>query len=289
MVIPSQKRWAAIFLNQEKGYSISMLCRVLELPRSSFYYKSTQGDFEKHLLERINILSTKYSRYGYRRIHALLQHEGWTVNKKRIQRLMRQEGLRVLQKGKKRRRLGISTSERKKAEYRNHVWSWDFVFDRLEDGRSLKTLTIVDEFTRECLSISVDKSIKSMDVIDEFRRLIRVHGIPSYIRSDNGPEFIAKQLEHWLRFYQVDTMYITPGSPWENPYIESFNGKFRDECLNMEIFSSITEARIIIEDWRREYNEIRPHSSLGYMTPSKFVEISKPSIATLNQALILNG
>ena len=288
MVIPSQKRWAAIFLNQEKGYSISMLCRVLELPRSSFYYKSIQGDFEKRLLERINILSTKYSRYGYRRIHALLQHDGWTVNKKRIQRLMRQEGLRVLQKGKKRCRLGISTSERKKAEYRNHVWSWDFVFDRLEDGRSLKTLTIVDEFTRECLSISVDKSIKSMDVIDEFRRLIRVHGIPSYIRSDNGPEFIAKQLERWLRFYQVDTMYITPGSPWENPYIESFNGKFRDECLNMEVFSSITEARIIIEDWRREYNEIRPHSSLGYMTPSRFAEISKPSIATLNQALILN-
>ncbi len=266
-----------------------MACRVLELSRSSFYYSSTQGDFEKRLLKRIRVLSAKYIRYGYRRIHALLRHEGWSVNKKRIQRLMRQEGLRVLQKGKKRRRLGISTSERKRAEYRNHVWSWDFVFDRLEDGRSLKTLTIVDEFTRECLSIAVDKSIKSLDVIEEFKGLIRYQGIPTYIRSDNGPEFIAKQLERWLRFYQVGTMYITPGSPWENPYIESFNGKFRDECLNMEIFSSITEARIIIEDWRREYNEIRPHSSLGYMTPSNFAKISKPSIATLNQALILNG
>lgn len=266
-----------------------MACRVLELSRSSFYYSSNQGDFEKRLLKRLHYLCSKYSRYGYRRIHALLRQEGWSVNKKRIQRLMRQEGLRVLQKGKKRRRLGISTSERKRAEYRNHVWSWDFVFDRLEDGRSLKTLTIVDEFSRECLSIAVNTSIKSLDVIEEFKHLIRVYGIPSYIRSDNGPEFIAKQIVRWLKFYQVGTMYITPGSPWENAYIESFNGKFRDECLNMEIFSSIIEARIIIDDWRREYNEIRPHSSLGYMTPSEFAKVSNPSIATLNQGLILNG
>ncbi len=194
--------------------------------------------------------------------------------------LMRQEGLRVLIAGKNRRRLGISTSERKKAEYRNHVWTWDFIFDRLEDGRSLKMQVIVDEYTRESLLIYVNKNIKSLDVIDVLRSLIKEHGVPSYIRSDNGPEFIAKALERWLKFYQVDTIYIKPGSPWENAYIESFNGK----CLNMELFSSMTEAIVIIEDWRREYNEIRPHSSLGYLTPVEFSKNSEPSFATLNQA-----
>jgi len=212
-----------------------------------------------------------------------LRREGWPVNKKRIQRLMRQEGLRVLIAGKKRRRLGVSTSERKKAEYRNHVWTWDFIFDRLEDGRSLKILVIVDEYTRESLSIYVNKNIKSLDVIDVLRGLIQERGVPSYIRSDNGPEFIAKAIERWLKFYQVDTIYIKPGSPWENPYIESFNGKFRDECLNMELFSSMIEARVIIEDWRIEYNEIRPHSSLGYLTPVEFANNSALSFATLDQ------
>jgi transposase InsO family protein len=261
-----------------------MLCRVLKLSRSSFYYKSKTGNFEKRLLKRLHYLSTQYPRYGYRRLHALLRREGWQVNKKRIQRLMRQEGLRVLIAGKKRRRLGISTSERKKAEYRNHVWTWDFIFDRLEDGRSLKMLVIVDEYTRESLSIYVNRNIKSLDVIDVLRSLIKERGVPSYIRSDNGPEFIAKAIERWLKFYQVDTIYIKPGSPWENAYIESFNGKFRDECLNMELFSSMTEARVIIEDWRREYNEIRPHSSLGYLTPVEFSKNSELSFATLNQA-----
>lgn len=287
MVSPSQKRRFAVYLVKEQKSSIQMACRVLRLSRSSFYYRSSCGDFEERLLKRIYILAVKYPRYGYRRIHLLLRQEGWQVNKKRIQRLLRQEGLRVLQKGKKRRRLGISTSERKKAEYRNHVWSWDFIFDRLEDGRQLKMLTIVDEYTRECLSIVVNRSIKSFDVIKEFKCLIRERGIPSHIRSDNGPEFIASKIGRWLKFYQVGTIYITPGSPWENPYIESFNGKFRDECLNMELFTSISEASVIIGEWRREYNEIRPHSSLGYLTPSEFARRSKLSIASLTQSLTL--
>lgn len=283
MVTPSQKRRAALFLQKKRGYKTQMLCSVLKLSRSSFYYKSKTGNFEKRLLKRLHSLSTQYPRYGYRRLHALLRREGWPVNKKRIQRLMRQEGLRVLIAGKKRRRLGVSTSERKKAEYRNHVWTWDFIFDRLEDGRSLKILVIVDEYTRESLSIYVNKNIKSLDVIDVLRSLIQERGVPSYIRSDNGPEFIAKAIERWLKFYQVDTIYIKPGSPWENPYIESFNGKFRDECLNMELFSSMIEARVIIEDWRIEYNEIRPHSSLGYLTPVEFANNSALSFATLDQ------
>ncbi len=283
MVTPSQKRRAVILLKGKKGYNIHMLCRVLKLSSSSFYYKCKSGDFEKRLLKRLHYLSTHYPRYGYRRIHALLRREGWPVNKKRIQRLMRQEGLRVIGIGKKRRRLGISTSERKKAEYRNHVWTWDFIFDRLEDGRSLKMLVIVDEFTRENLSIFINKNIRSSDVIEVLRDLIKERGVPSYIRSDNGPEFISKVIERWLKFYQVDTIYIRPGSPWENAYIESFNGKFRDECLNMELFSSMKEARVIIEDWRKEYNEIRPHSSLGYLTPVEFSKNSELSIATLNQ------
>lgn len=284
MVTPSQKRRAVMLLKGKKGYKIQMLCKVLKLSGSSFYYRSKPGDFEKRLLKRLHYFSTHYPRYGYRRIHALLQREGWQVNKKRIQRLMRQEGLRVLNIGRKRRRLGLSTSDRKKAIYCNHVWTWDFIFDRLEDGRSLKMLVIVDEYTRENLSIFVNRNIKSLDVINVLRSLIKERGVPSYIRSDNGPEFIAKAIERWLKFYQVGTIYIKPGSPWENPYIESFNGKFRDECLNMELFGSMTEARVIIGDWRKEYNEIRPHSSLGYLTPAEFSMNSALSLATLNQA-----
>ena len=284
MVTPSQKRRVVLFLNHTRGHKIKLLCRVLKLSRSSFYYIGLQDGFEARLLKRVHSLCYRYPRYGYRRIHALLRHEGWPVNKKRIQRLMRQEGLRVLASGKKRRRLGISTTERRKAEYSNHVWTWDFIFDRLENGRSLKIMTIVDEFTRESLAIVVSHNIRSLDVIETLRALIRQRGNPGHIRSDNGPEFISKAIENWLKFHQVGTIYIRPGSPWENPYIESFNGKFRDECLNMELFSSMIEAKVIIEEWRIEYNEIRPHSILGYKTPAEFAKSSELSFATLTQA-----
>lgn len=251
----------------------------MELKKSSYFYKSKAGEFEKRLIKWLHKLACKYPRYGYRRMTALLKQAGWPVNKKRIQRLMRQEGLKVVCKSKKRRRLGISTAERMKALHQNHVWSWDIVHDRTEDGRQLKFLVIVDEFTRQCLKIRTGSYLKSDDVMRELRELMKSQGAPKFIRSDNGPEFIAQAVARWLRFYQVGTIYITPGSPWENPYIESFNGKFRDECLNRELFTNVLEARILVEEWRQEYNEVRPHSALGYKTPNEFSQSSKPAVA----------
>jgi transposase InsO family protein len=263
----------------------------VNLERSSYYYEEKGDDFEKRLLSTIHKISRKKPRYGYRRMHDRLRALGWKVNRKRIQRLMREEGLKVVVKAKKRRRLGISTSERKRAQYPNHVWSWDIVFDRTEDGRAIKTLGILDEYTRMSLTLRPDRHITSVDVIEEMEELIKVHGAPEYIRSDNGPEFIAKALNRWLKFARIGTIYITPGSPWENPYIESFFGKFRDECLNRELFTSLNEARVVIEEYRKEYNEERPHSSLGYMTPARFAASSKSSSATLQKTLkkINNG
>jgi len=251
----------------------------LELRKASYYYQRKAGEFERRLIKRLHKLARKYPRYGYRRMTALLKKEGWPVGKNRIQRLMRQEGLKVVCKAKKRRRLGISTAERKKALYKNHVWSWDIVHDRSEDGRHLKFLVIVDEYTRQSLKIHAGRHLTSHDVIHNLRESMREHGIPEHIRSDNGPEFIAQAVERWLKFYRVETIYITPGSPWENPYIESFNGKFRDECLNRELFANVLEARILVEEWRREYNEERPHSALGYKTPNEFSKSSKPAVA----------
>jgi len=187
---------------------------------------------------------------------------------------MRREGLKVVWKSKKRRRLGVSTAERKEATHRNHVWSWDIVFDRTEDGRQLKFLCIIDEYTRESLRILSGRHITSREVIGELEVLMKSYGIPEHIRSDNGPEFIAEAVASWLKDSRIDTIYITPGSPWENSYIESFNGKFRDECLNRELFTSVLEAQIIVEEWRQEYNQVRPHSSLGYMTAVEFSQCS---------------
>ena len=256
----------------------------MELAKSSYYYKRKGGGFETRLVERLTRLCRKYPRYGYRRMTALLRREGWQVNRKRIQRLMRREGLNVFTKAKKRRRLGASTSERRRAEHANHVWTWDFLFDRTEDGRQLKFLVIVDEYTRRSLTIRVGRCLGSREVIGELRSLVAWHGAPGHIRSDNGSEFIAADIQRWLKSSGIRTIYIKPGSPWENPYIESFNGKFRDECLNREMFMSILEARVIVEDWRREYNEERPHSSLGYTPPAEFARLSLPPVATLPPA-----
>jgi transposase InsO family protein len=257
----------------------------VNLERSSYYYEEKGDDFEKRLLSAIHKISRKQQRYGYRRMHDRLRALGWKVNRKRIQRLMREEGLKVVVKAKKRRRLGVSTSERKRAQYPNHVWSWDIVFDRTEDGRVIKTLGILDEYTRMNLTLRPDRHITSVDVIEEMKELIKVHGAPEYIRSDNGPEFIAKAIQRWLQFAKIGAIYIEPGSPWENPYIESFFGKFRDECLNRELFTNLNETRCVIEEYRKEYNEKRPHSSLGYMTPAEFAASSKSSSATLQKTL----
>ena len=215
-------------------------------------------------------LAKEYGRYGYRRITALLKADGWRVNHKRVQRIWRREGLKVPQKQPKRRRLWLNDGScvRLRPEHPNHVWSYDFVMDRTYNGRPMRMLTIVDEYTRECLAIDVSRRLNGMDVIERLADLFILRGIPGYIRSDNGPEFVSKKVRKWLRNCGVQTLYIEPGSPWENGYIESFNGKLRDELLNLEIFDTLFEAKTLVERWRRIYNTIRPHSSLGYRPPA---------------------
>ena len=195
----------------------------------------------------------------------MLRLEGWRVNHKRVERIWRREGLKVPKKQPKRRRLWLNDGScvRLRPEHRNHVWSYDFVMARTSNGRPLRMLNIIDEYTRECLCIKVARKITAQDVLEELFDLIVEKGLPDHIRSDNGPEFTAKAVREWLSKIGVQTLFIEPGSPWENGYIESFNGKFRDELLNGEIFTTLLEARVLIENWRREYNHIRPHSSLG--------------------------
>ena len=217
-------------------------------------------------------LAEKHPRYGCRRIHALLVREGWRVNRKRVHRLWREENLQIRRRPRKRRRLGSSENGciRKKAEHKNHVWSYDFTLDQTAEGKRLKMMPVVDEFTRECLAIEVERSLTAEEVIATLRYLFQVHGEPEYIRSDNGPEFIATAVKEWLAAAGVQTLYIEPGSPWENAYVESFNGKFEDELLGRELFTSLTEAKVLVEQYRLEYNHERPHSSLDYQTPAEF-------------------
>ena len=221
-------------------------------------------------------LASTYGRYGYRRITALLRAEGWIVNHKRVERIWREEGLRVPLKQPKRGRLYLNDGSciRLRPCFKNHVWSYDFVYDRLHSGKRIRMLTVIDEYTRKCLAIRVGSSIKSTDVLDTLSTLFITEGVPDYIRSDNGSEFTAKALREWLESIGVSTAYIEPGSPWENGYNESFNGKLRDELLNREIFYTLKEAQILIEQWRKHYNEVRPHSSLGYRPPAPQVIIS---------------
>jgi putative transposase len=225
---------------------------------------------ESRLVTDITTLATKYGRYGYRRITALLNGKDWQVNHKRVERIWRQEGLKVPKKQPKRGRLWLNDGSciRLRPEHKDHFWSYDFMTARTADGRAFKILNILDEYTRECLAILVNRRIKSEDVIEQLFNLIVFRGIPEYIRSDNGPEFTAKAVRSWLNKLGVKTLFIEPGSPWENGYIESFNGKMRDELLNREILTTLTEARVLIADWRKEYNQVRPHSSLGYRPPA---------------------
>ncbi len=221
-------------------------------------------------MKRTIELAGKYGRYGYRRITALLQSEGWQVNHKRVERIWRQEGLKVPKKQPKRGRLWLTDGScvRRRAEHPNHVWSYDFVMDRTHNGRALKMLTIVDEYTRECLSIDVARKFTSLSVLERLADLFMRRGVPEYIRSDNGPEFTADKVRRWLQRVEVQTLFIEPGSPWENGYVESFNGKLRNELLDREIFYTLLEAQVLIERWRRDYNWHRPHSSLGYRPPA---------------------
>jgi transposase InsO family protein len=217
-------------------------------------------------------LARRHPRYGYRRVAALLRQEGWRVNTKRVHRLWRREGLKVPQKQRKRRRLGTSANgcTRRRAERADEVWSYDFVLDQTADGRRLKVLPIVDEYTRECLALVVARRITARDVVAVLARLFRERGRPAHLRSDNGPEFIAGAVKEWVAKSGVGTLYIEPGSPWENAYSESFNSRLTDEVLDREVFSSLPEAQVLLAEYRRQYNEERPHSSLGYVAPAVF-------------------
>ena len=222
------------------------------------------------MVARMIALATQYGRYGYRRVTGLLRGEGWRVNHKRIERLWRREGLKVPQKQPKRGRLWLTDGSciRRRPEYRHHVWAYDFVAERTHDGRPLKILTVVDEYSRECLAIVVARRLRATDVLETLAELFATQGLPAFSRSDNGPEFTAALIRLWLEALEVQTLFIEPGSPWENGYVESFNGKLRDELLDREIFYTVTEAKILIERWRREYHTVRPHSALGYRPPA---------------------
>jgi len=246
------------------------VCRVLGQSRSTQRYEIRKRDDEAPLVERMVGLATKYGRYGYRRITVMLGREGWRVNHKRVERLWRREGLKVPSRQPKRRRLWLNDGScvRLRPERKNHVWSYDFVQDRTHDGRPLRMLTMIDEYTRECLAIDVARRLTADDVLARLTELFVWRGVPDYIRSDNGAEFTAEVVREWLHRVGVKTLYIEPGSPWENGYIESFNGKLRDELLNGEIFETLLEAKVLIEGWRQEYNQVRPHSALGYRPPA---------------------
>jgi len=243
----------------------------LEQSRATQHRNLSPPSDEEQLTGDIVALATRYGRYGYRRITALLNNEyGWRVNHKRVERIWRKEGLKIPKKQPKRKRLWLNDGSciRLRPEYKDHVWSYDFMIDRTADGRAFKILNIIDEYTRERLAIVVKRRITSQDVIDKLFDLFILRGIPEHIRSDNGPEFTAKSIRKWLNRIGVKTLFIEPGSPWENGYIESFNGKLRDELLNREIFMTLQEAQVLIEQWRQEYNQIRPHSSLRYRPPA---------------------
>ena len=243
---------------------------MLEQARSTQRLKPYIPDDEPQLVAQIIELAEKYGRYGYRMITGLLRLDGWKVNHKRVERLWRREGLKVPKKQPKRSRLWLNDGSciRLRPQYKNHVWSYDFITERTVDGRAFRTLNIIDEYSRECLCILAARQITADDIIEVLSILFITVEIPEYIRSDNGPELTAKALREWLNDLGVKTLFIEPGSPWENGYIESFNGKFGNELLDREIFTNLMEAKVLIENWRREYNEIRPHSSLGYRPPA---------------------
>jgi len=252
------------------GVSERRVCRVIDQPRSTQRDNPVVRDDEECLRAEIIRLASKYGRYGYRRITALLKREGFRVNHKRVERIWREESLKVPKKQPKRGRLWLNDGScvRLRPTHRNHVWSYDFVADRTHDGRSIKMLTVIDEYSRECLAIVVERRLQSDDVLSCITELFVKHGPPEHIRSDNGSEFTARVVHQWLKRLGVQTLFIEPGSPWENGYNESFNGKFRDELLNGEIFYTLKEAQVLIEEWRLEYNTFRPHSSLKYRPPA---------------------
>ena len=257
-------------------------CKILGQSRCTQRYKATPSKERDAIRKRIVELATQYGRYGYRTITNLMKLEGFEVGKDCVFTIWREEGLQVPQKQPKRRRLWLADGSciRLRPQHKNHVWSYDFVSEQTHEGKKFRILNIIDEYTKECLASYVARKIRSQDVIFILAELFIKHGVPEHIRSDNGPEFVAKRLMKWFKTLKVTPLFIEPGSPWENGYVESFNGKMRYELLNGEIFGSLLEAKVVIESWRRHYNEVRPHSSLGGRPPKA------PETTTANLALV---
>ena len=268
MVSPTARRRAVTHLCQKRSYSERRACVLLEQSRGTQRYHPREDPEEKRLVKELHRLARRFPRYGYRRLTDKLRENGWRVNRKRVRRLCRREGIKVFKN--RRRRVSRGKTPLLIATRKNHVWSYDFVFDQTANGRTLKMLTVLDVFTRECHAIEVDRRLTAAGVIAALQRLFAIHGTPQFLRSDNGPEFIAKHIQAWLRKSAVRTHYIEPGAPWQNGHIESFHDKLRDGCLNSELFCSLAEARVVVEDWRIEYNTIRPHSSLGRISPAAY-------------------
>jgi len=271
MVGLSSRRKVAKDLCERERHSQRGACALVGIWRSSFRYeRKAETEEERRLRERIRQIAYQHKRYGCRRIRIMLGREGWEVNKKRVHRIWKEERLQVGRRRRKKRAPWAKGEVVPRALYRNHVWTYDFIEDRTEKGNRLRFLAVVDEYTRECLAIEAGRSFDALRVIDCMEWLFLTKGVPEYIRSDNGPEFAAKAVRECLGRNGSKTIYIEPGSPWENGYMESFLGKFRDECLNMEVFADAREAQVVVEGWRKEYNERRPHSGIGGLTPAEF-------------------
>jgi transposase InsO family protein len=275
VVTAAQRRQLARHLQEALGVSERRACRVPGQPRSTQRQVPLPQEEEGRLVRRILDLVRPHPRYGYRRIWALLRREGWHVNRKRVFRLWRQQGLKVPRRQREKRRLGSSANRcvRRPAAHKDHVWAWDFLHDRTADGGPLKWSTLVDGSTRECLALEVRRGMTAQAVNEGLAAVVRERGAPAHIRSDNGPEFIAKAIRAWMTEAGVATLYLEPGAPWENGYAESFTSKVRDELLNAEEFGSLLEAKGLAKAWKQEYNHVRPHSSLGYRTPAEYGEV----------------
>jgi putative transposase len=280
--VSSQVRREQVALARERGLSQRRACELFEVARSALSYRSVRAERDAPALEAMKRLAEQYPRYGYRRIRIFLRREGLHMSRHRAHRLWQLAALQ-LPAWRRRRRVAGSRPRPIPAMGPNHLWAYDFVFDACANGQSLKCLTIIDEFTRESLAIDIAGSIRSARVIEVLARLISAHGAPRYLRSDNGPEFVSKAILEWLETAGIETALIDPGKPWQNGMDESFNGKFRDECLSVEWFRSRREAKVIIETWRRHYNAVRPHSSLDYLTPIEFKQHHK----FINQGAVL--
>lgn len=272
MVSPTRRREAVQHLQTHFDASERRACRAIDQPRSTQRYELKIKDDEAAVIAALHEQVRQHPRYGYRRMWALLRASGFRINRKRVWCLWKQEGFKVPRNQRKRRRLGCSDNGlvRHRPEHRNHVWAWDFIHDRDERGRPLKWFSLIDEFTRECLALEVERSITAHDVVDVLAQVLLVRGVPGHIRSDNGPEFIASGLRHYLELAGIGTLYIEPGAPWENGFAESFHGKLRDELLDRELFADLRQAQTLAAAWKNDYNHRRPHSALNYQTPAAF-------------------